>query len=702
MRRLLAGLLLTLAGIVSASAQVTNPLVSAFRIGTGGACATTACTSATKQLCRNSTTDTTIYACDPVAGFYEPVASTGGVFTHDVYDTTAASGPIIHLTGSSILASGASATIPLLQAKADFTMADPVTAPTIGTPTGVSGCLGTKNWTFRAVYYNHGGVTGLSPATSNQTGWATSKNIPVIRPSDYPPTATHWSPAFTDVTAAPSVVRNCSSTGPVTAIGTSSVSCGCSGSGTDITSQVNTTAEKTIFQVMDGELRFPSFASSSPNLLTEGARRFNFGLGYASFTPDSGTTLFDLLTSNGQSRIVCATCRYTTVDLALASISDNAVSKPYTIYALPGTYGGFTMSKSYVYVVGLGAPGSVIFDDPMGVGVDVTDSGVSNVSLFELSPAISIGTNTVPTRFFINNSRIGRLTGATCTIDILHEAGGGSYNGRTWFSSGSVWQTCWDGIFLGRDTRFVSSGDLFIADNTDEPQGANNLTMFNWISDAVDIEISGATFLAVQTKNISGAQGIQLFKSAVTGGNGSIRPRISITGSRIYLQSTHASTAGTAFHVLHLSGAEATTINPEISFTGTDIDVVAAGTTADLIVFNIDADADHDGWIVSMTGGSIRRSGGDTANSYDIDNAETASGFAVEFNGVRHDGKYTGAGTTRILNSPLTSGVIRNTPLGTAPATCSIGDRYTDTSGADCYCSASNTWQITNATGSCV
>jgi hypothetical protein len=226
--------------------------------------------------------------------------------------------------------------------------------------------------------------------------------------------------------------------------------------------------------------------------------------------------------------------------------------------------------------------------------------------------------------------------------------------------------------------------------------------MFNWISDAVDIEISGATFLAVQTKNISGAQGIQLFKSAVTGGNGSIRPRISITGSRIYLQSTHASTAGTAFHVLHLSGAEATTINPEISFTGTDIDVVAAGTTADLIVFNIDADADHDGWIVSMTGGSIRRSGGDTANSYDIDNAETASGFAVEFNGVRHDGKYTGAGTTRILNSPLTSGVIRNTPLGTAPATCSIGDRYTDTSGADCYCSASNTWQITNATGSCV
>ena len=129
---------------------------------------------------------------------------------------------------------------------------------------------------------------------------------------------------------------------------------------------------------------------------------------------------------------------------------------------------------------------------------------------------------------------------------------------------------------------------------------------------------------------------------------------------------------------------------------------MAAGTTADLIAFNIDADADHDGWTVNVVGGSIRRSGGDTANSYDVDNAETAAGFTVNLYGVAHEGKVTGAGTTNIFNSPLTSGVIRNTPLAAAPATCSIGDRYTDTSGADCYCSASNTWQITNATGSCV
>jgi len=603
-----------------------------------------------------------------VAGWFTlPADAQTGLLKVVGIRNSSTSGMQFRLEGATQRNSGATGAVGLVQVTSDYTMADPVTAPTIGTPTGVSGCLGTKNWTFRAVYYNHGGVTGLSPATSNQTGWATSKNIPVIRPSDYPPTATHWSPAFTDVTAAPSVVRNCSSTGPVTAIGTSSVSCGCSGSGTDITSQVNTTAEKTIFQVMDGELRFPSFASSSPNLLTEGARRLNFGLGYASFTPDSGTTLFDLLTSNGQSRIVCATCRYTTVDLAIASISDNSITKQYTIYVLPGSYAGIQFTKSYVFVVGFGAPGSVTFSDTMNVGSDVTESGISNISLFEITGSITTDTNTVPTRFFISNSTVGLLTGATCTVDTMHEAAGGNYSGRTWVSSGNVWATCFDGIFLGEDSRFISSGDIFIGDNTDEP-GSNNLTMFNWYSDTSDYEISGATILMTQTKNVSGANGIQVFNSITQAAGAAMRPRLAVTGSRVYVQSTHASATGT-MSVLELGSAETTTINPEISFTGVDIDMVAAGTTADLIAFNIDADADHDGWNVSMVGGSIRRSGGDAVVNYDVDNAETAAGFTVDLYGVKHAGAYTGAGTTRIFNSPLTNGGVRQLCVTTMP-TC--------------------------------
>lgn len=52
-------------------------------------------------------------------------------------------------------------------------------------------------------------------------------------------------------------------------------------------------------------------------------------------------------------------------------------------------------------------------------------------------------------------------------------------------------------------------------------------------------------------------------------------------------------------------------------------------------------------------------------------------------------------------NGVTINDVLTLTPKATAPATCSIGDIYVDTSGAYCGCSATNTWEIFNATGSC-
>jgi hypothetical protein len=75
MKRILLGLALLIGFAGAAQAQVTNPLISVFRIGTGGSCATTACTSATKQMCRDSATSTTGYACDTSTGFYAAVMS---------------------------------------------------------------------------------------------------------------------------------------------------------------------------------------------------------------------------------------------------------------------------------------------------------------------------------------------------------------------------------------------------------------------------------------------------------------------------------------------------------------------------------------------------------------------------------------------------------------------------------------------------
>lgn len=46
--------------------------------------------------------------------------------------------------------------------------------------------------------------------------------------------------------------------------------------------------------------------------------------------------------------------------------------------------------------------------------------------------------------------------------------------------------------------------------------------------------------------------------------------------------------------------------------------------------------------------------------------------------------------------------ILRITPQVTAPATCSIGDIYVDTSGEMCACTSTNTWTGTTGIGSCV
>lgn len=45
--------------------------------------------------------------------------------------------------------------------------------------------------------------------------------------------------------------------------------------------------------------------------------------------------------------------------------------------------------------------------------------------------------------------------------------------------------------------------------------------------------------------------------------------------------------------------------------------------------------------------------------------------------------------------------ILKITPKATAPATCSIGDFYVDTSGAACACSSTNTWTNMHGVGSC-
>lgn len=58
-------------------------------------------------------------------------------------------------------------------------------------------------------------------------------------------------------------------------------------------------------------------------------------------------------------------------------------------------------------------------------------------------------------------------------------------------------------------------------------------------------------------------------------------------------------------------------------------------------------------------------------------------------------------GTSADNSLTTTAEIFRLAPIATAPATCSIGDFYVDTSGAACACTAADTWSNMTATGTC-
>ena len=82
------------------------------------------------------------------------------------------------------------------------------------------------------------------------------------------------------------------------------------------------------------------------------------------------------------------------------------------------------------------------------------------------------------------------------------------------------------------------------------------------------------------------------------------------------------------------------------------------------------------------------------------------------YNNLLSTGKTFKFGTTdsndvRIIVNGATKAYFKNdnvfriTPIGSAPASCSIGDIYIDSSGAYCGCSTTNTWENLGSTGTC-
>lgn len=87
MKRSLAVLALLMAIAAPALAQQTNALTNVFYIAPGGNCTAVACTSASKRMCRNSGTSSTLYTCNTSTGFYDLASGGGGGGTPGGSDT---------------------------------------------------------------------------------------------------------------------------------------------------------------------------------------------------------------------------------------------------------------------------------------------------------------------------------------------------------------------------------------------------------------------------------------------------------------------------------------------------------------------------------------------------------------------------------------------------------------------------------------
>ena len=96
----------------------------------------------------------------------------------------------------------------------------------------------------------------------------------------------------------------------------------------------------------------------------------------------------------------------------------------------------------------------------------------------------------------------------------------------------------------------------------------------------------------------------------------------------------------------------------------------------------------------------VLNNGTDSTVTVTEDSTQAGAGFIYEDSGGT-DLVTMGPGTVVALPNTTVTDVLTVTPQATAPATCSIGDLYIDTSGAACACSATNTWSNMHATGSC-
>ena len=592
---------------------------------------------------------------------------------------------------------------------ADYTLADP-----IGTITGVESAVGSctnANGPYR-IYFaptNASGIANLSAASPDITTTAASKRINVTRSGSLPSGSTGWLIYWSRNGSGEShsIKRLCGTgvlQGQVIATGTTTGSCLCGigtvHSGTNGTGWRGpfSTSAATPFTIFLGQT---SGNGTDVGTLSEPAR-MRLSSNFPELSVDAGSTWYNAMFQNPRDVHVCTIgCDFATPQPAIDSIIDAADNKRQSVIVHPGDYAGSVHLKSYVSLIGTDRASvrldRVYFDQ------DATESTVQNLT------ALSIGrfevTNTVPTVIRSLGNNIGVNSGSWGSSP-GDERALWCQNKQTCYSVGDFLQGHLWGLAGLQDSTVYASGDLINVDGS-QVSGSPSTTMAVTRDEGgsrIYVDGSNIQINSSSSSQTVGGIGCVLAPSPVASSNTSI---IRLAHSSINLFQSNASATGDLSCVAVPTGtcAEANNIGAQLQLEQVDcwLNSASSGGTLRGVYFPSDADhANGGGWKVTWDGGSIHHTGG--ATFYDVDNQETGAGTSVTLSRVTHDGVYNGAGTINIRNSPLTNGVIRNTPQASPPSSCIQGDHYFDTSGADCTCTTAGTpgtWTNNNGVGSC-
>lgn len=427
---------------------------------------------------------------------------------------------------------------------------------------------------------------------------------------------------------------------------------------------------------------------------------------------------------------VCSSgCAYTTIGSALAAISDASPTKPYLILPAPGDYPEALTWKSYVTMecedrnttrIGCATGAGC---DSITLTQDITNASFFNCAIVGSQPfKYASGGTPAASIVQIRNCYIGTNDTSWNSVasrdGILTVATGAP---RSTYSQGNIYRSAFDTIRISDGDFLYSKGDQF------ELIVASAIGL----TPRVLSTISGGFILMsdfrVQITDSLGTSGSAFVNFLDYSGSGTTSnlTRVQFSGGDIRIDGTNGSRNSPARCFYFRSAA--TSVTPVQAFiTNVNCTIVSASASSTNAAVEVDSDGDHANWVILRQGGKDDLQG--AANRWDLDNADTTAnagcsgsgtpyscctgsgtgtcGFRVTIDGVVQAGNYTGAGigtiTTLLKDVHLPTDVIRNSCLATAPATCSIGDSYCDTSGANCFCTAANTWTNMTGVGACV